>query len=562
MSLMISNISKTYGIHQILSNVTFALNDGERLGLVGANGVGKSTLLKIVTGEIEADSGSVMLRHGLKLGYLSQTPTALPHLTITRLIDEALADLRALEKQMRQLEVAMGAADDESLSDIMQAYAEAMERFERRGGYEMDARVEIVLQGLDVAHIPRERRFESLSGGEKARFDLALLLLGAPDVLLLDEPTNHLDFPALSWLEDYLQHYRGMMLIVSHDRQFLNRTVTAIVEINEHTHSARRYSGDYDTYHRAKQAERRKWVEGYARQQDEIRMLHIEIKEIARRNDNYRPPSDGDKFITFAKKANHERTVARRVHSAEEKLKRIQADPIPQPPEDLRFTAHFDPAALHGRTPLFASGLYKAFGERVVLDDVSFTLGMESRVVLVGPNGAGKSTLLKILTGQEPPDSGEIILHPAVKIGYLDQEQKLLAPALTLFDAYREGIEDKTEQQLKATLLRSGLFRYDELDKRVGQLSSGQRRKLQIARLIAQQANLLILDEPTNYVSFDVLENFEAALRHFPGPIIAASHDRRFIQQMGGEVWEVREGALIKHAGGFEAYASGQAALA
>ncbi|MBZ0276974.1 MAG: ATP-binding cassette domain-containing protein, partial [Anaerolineae bacterium] len=244
-------------------------------------------------------------------------------------------------------------------------------------------------------------------------------------------------------------------------------------------------------------------------------------------------------------------TVSKRVHAAEEKLRRIEDNPIPQPPAPLRFTAHFDPQALKGRLPLVVSCLSKRYGTRQIFDDLSFTLGLSSRVVLVGENGAGKSTLLKILVGAETADHGEIYFHPAVKIGYLDQEQRLINPGQTVLEAFRAGL-DGTDQQHIAALLHSGLFRYDELSRLVGQLSAGQQRKLQIARLIAEGANLLVLDEPTNYVSFDVLEELETALKDFPGPIIAASHDRRFIQQFEGDVWELRDAQLVQHLHGLE----------
>ncbi|MEO8396269.1 MAG: ribosomal protection-like ABC-F family protein, partial [Chloroflexota bacterium] len=531
--LTIQHISKAYAFHQILSDVSFVVNPGERIGLVGANGVGKSTLLKIVMGQIEPDDGAVILAPDRKLGYLAQVIEGFDDQTLAALIEASVARLRQLETRMRDLESQMTLVSGDALDEIMIAYGDASDQFERYGGYDIEYRIDIVLQGLGVAHLARDRQFGTLSGGEKARVGLALLLLQSPDVLLLDEPTNHLDFATMKWLEDYLRAYRGAILVVSHDREFLNRIATAIVEIDEHSRSAKRYSGNYDTYQRAKLQEKLKWIREYAEQQEEIKALRLEIKQTAHQNSNYRAHTDNDKFVLGIKRATHADTVSKRVRSAEEKLKRIEDDPILQPPEELRFEATFDPQALKGRMPLIVSRLSKRHGDKTVLDDVSFTLSQKARVVLVGVNGAGKSTLMRILTGFEMPDSGTVYRNPAVKIGYLDQEGRTLDPTLTVFEAYQQGLEG-SEQALKSILLQSGLFRYDDLDKQVGVLSAGQQRKLQIARLIADQANLLILDEPTNYVSFDVLEELEAALKLFPGPVIAASHDRRFIQQFEG----------------------------
>jgi macrolide transport system ATP-binding/permease protein len=543
--LSIRDISKSYGLNLILSRVSLMLYAGQRVGLVGANGVGKSTLLKIITGEVAADGGSVTLTPGMELGYLAQAVSAeQAEMTIVDLIAAAMSRVRQLEARLRDLEQQMTVTTGESLTAIMRDYVDATEKFERWGGYDIEYRVDTVLNGLGVGHLPRDRRFATLSGGEKARVSLALLLVKAPDVLLLDEPSNHLDFAALSWLEDYLRRYQGAILIVSHDRQFLNHTVTAIVEIDEHTHTARHYSGSYDAYHQVKLVERRRWREDYARQQEEIKALRLEVKETARRNDNFRTSTDNDKFIIYKKRMTHQATVARRVHVAEEKLKRIEDDPIPEPPDDLRFDPDFDPQTLRGRMPLIVSQVTKTFGERCVLNRVTFTLDPGGRLMIVGPNGAGKSTLLKILVGQETADSGEVYRNPAVRIGYLDQGYGGLDPAKTVLHAFGEGTTLPEQAQI-TMLIRSGLFRYAELDRRVGQLSTGQQRKLQIARLIAGKANMLVLDEPTNDVSFDVLEGLEEALRHFPGPVIAASHDRRFIEQFGGEVFQLQDGRLL-----------------
>ncbi len=559
--LSINNLSKSYNIHNVLNGVSLILNAGERVGLVGANGVGKSTLLKIVAGEIEADGGEIVLAPGTQIGYLPQVITGFDDKTVEDLIDDALRTLRDMERQMRLLEAQMGQVSGAALDEVMATYGDLAEQFERSGGYEIDHRLQTVLNGLRMNHIGRDRRFGTLSGGEKARLGLALLLLGSPDVLLLDEPTNHLDFASLVWLEDYLQNYRGSILMVSHDRHFLNRTVNAIVEIDEQTRAAKRYSGGYDTYQQAKLQERRKWEADYATQQEEIKALQLEAKETARSNANYRPQTDNDKFIRNAKKATHDNTVAKRIRLAEEKLIRIEANPLPPPPVPLHFDPHFDPAALRGRFPITVSNIAKSYGTRCILDHLNFTVGAESRIVLAGPNGAGKSTLIKILSGIEKADSGEVYINPAVRLGYLDQEKGFLDPTQNLFEAFKENlVTTMPEQQLKTFLIKSGLFRYEDFEKPVSGLSSGQRRKLQIARLMAGSANLLMLDEPTNDVSFDVLEGLESALKDFPGPVIAASHDRRFMEHFGGEIWAVENGHIVKYLGGYEEYMNASAA--
>jgi len=551
--LTISHISKSYGLNSVLKDVSFTLNAGERIGLVGANGVGKSTLIKIIAGVIPADGGTITLPAGTELGYLPQVITGYDDQTLGDLIAQASKRLVTLEARMRQLEHDITHLTGDALDKAMNEYGNVTEHFERLGGYEGDHRVESVLAGLQIDHLPRERLFSTFSGGEKARAGLALLLLGAPDVLLLDEPTNHIDMMALGWLESYLAAYRGAVLVVSHDRQFLNRVVNAIVEIDEHSQQAKRYSGNYDTYHQAKIGERQKWEADYARQQEEIAVLTLEAKETSRNNNNYRAHTDQDKFVRNGKRATHDNTVSRRIHNAEEKLKRLEDNAIPQPPVPLKFDPRFDPEALKGRLPMVVSRLSQRYGDRQVLDDISFTVGLNTRMVLVGPNGAGKSTLIKMLAGQTKPDSGEVMVNPAVKIGYLDQEGGAMSNEHTLYEAFRAGM-DYPDQVLKTLLIRSGLFRYTDFEKPVGGLSSGQRRKLQMARLIFGRANFLLLDEPTNDLSFDVLEALESALHDFPGPVIAASHDRRFIQQFGGDVFEVRDGRLVQLLGGYEEY--------
>jgi macrolide transport system ATP-binding/permease protein len=540
------HISKAYGLKSVLHDVSVILNPGERIGLVGANGAGKSTLLKIIAGEVPPDDGNVRLDPTVKLGYLPQVIMGYEHSSVRELLADADRDLRQLETRLRTLETAMTQSTGGHLESILAEYGELTEQFERRGGYDLEQRIAAVVRGLRIDHLPPDRLFGTLSGGERARLGLALLLLSAPDALLLDEPTNHLDSSSLNWLESYLTGFQGGMVVVSHDREFLNRTITTIVEIDEQTRSMRRYNGDYDTYAAAKIREREQQQRGYEAQQEEIAGLRLAVAETARSNRNYRSHTDNDKMLRDAKIAKHEMTVSKRVKSAEERLKRLEANKLPPPPIPLRFDPALNPEALRARLPIMATGIHKCYDDRVILDDVNLTIYPESRIALVGPNGAGKSTLLKILVGLEPADRGEVQRNPALKIGYLDQSQGLLDPGMRLVEAALVGLPDWEPHQMHTFLIRSGLFHYADFETRVGDLSSGQRRKLQIARMLTGRANLLALDEPTNDVSFDVLEGLESAIQAFPGPVIVATHDRRFLQHFGGQVYRVEAGRLIE----------------
>ena len=557
MLLSVEQISKSYGDNQVLNHVGFTLSPGQKLGLVGANGVGKSTLLKIVVGEIEPDSGKVTLASGARLGYLPQVLSDADTMTVDELIMASLAELLQLESRLRELEVSMAGANG-NLDALLVDYGVVSEQFERRGGYDLEYRRQTILSGLQIDHINRQRAVGTLSGGEKSRVGLAALLLQEPDLLLLDEPTNHLDFRALAWLEGYLASFRGGLLAVSHDRHFLNQTVSAIVEIDEHSKESELYNGNYDFYAQVKAQARVKWEESYWAQQEEIWELRKVIKLKARQvGHGNRAPRDNDKFVVYFKSQRVDDAVARNVRAAEEKLRRIEEDPIPKPPRPLEINPTFDPAALVSRTPLSASNLHKRYGQQVILDGVSLTVDATSRVVIVGPNGAGKSTLLRVLAGHEQPDQGSVTVAPSVVLGYLDQEQQTLDPHQNVYESFRAGRIGEFEE-FKAELLGYALFTYPELGKRVGALSVGQKRKLQLASLLAERANLLLLDEPTNHISLDVLEQFEQALSNFAGPVIAISHDRRFIQRFAHEIWELADGKLKRYLGGWEEYTSAQ----
>jgi macrolide transport system ATP-binding/permease protein len=547
MLLTVRTISKAFGAVTVLDGVTFALEPGEHVGLVGANGAGKSTLICIITGEETADSGEVQRAASTGMGYLPQTLPDIAGRTIDGLLADALGGLRSIEARMRTLEAEMAGASGEALDALLAEYGQLASQFQDRGGYEMEARMDAILAGLRLDYLPRSRDLGTLSGGERARVGLALLLLRAPDVLLLDEPTSHLDAASLAWLEDYLAAYAGAALIVSHDRQFLNRSVNRIFELDEYTHALKRYEGDYDAYQRAKTAERVAWEESFARQQEEIKDLRKRIRESARLVAHNRKPKDNDKLAYKGKGEWVADAVSRNVRAAEEQLRRIEADPIPKPPRLMRFQPKFRAEALRANAIVRMEHVSKHYGDRQVLRDVSLTLLPESRVALVGPNGAGKTTLLRILLGLESPDEGIVRLAPGARIGYLPQEPEVGSSERTVFDAYREGLEGY-ESNLVAGILGNGLFHLEDLTKTVAQLSPGQKRKLELARLLALGPNVLLLDEPSNYVSLDVLEAFEAAVLAFPGPVLLISHDRWLLNRFRGACWELADGSLLEDA--------------
>ena len=540
--LAVRHLCKSYGAITVLDDISFIVNSNDRIGVVGSNGVGKTTLLNILIGQESTDSGSFSFTSYTEVGYLHQTTPEFSGHTMQDLILESVGNLRQLEEQMRELESAMSTAKDDQLAGLMDEYEQVSSRFQDRGGYELDYRIDTILEGLRISYLPRGREMQTLSGGEKARVGLAILLLRSPDLLLLDEPTNHLDFASLEWLEFYLSNYKGAILLVSHDRQFLNRTVNQIFEIDEHAHHLKKYDGNYDAFVLAKAAERATWEEDYERQQEEIKELRKRVRETARNVAHNRSPTDNDKTAYNFFGGRVQNTISRGVRAAEEQLRRIEANPIPKPPKLMQVSSSFNVEPLQAEVVVRVSNLTKCWDETCILDDVNFTIASGARILLFGPNGAGKTTLLKMLIGIEMPDKGEIRILDSARIGYLPQDPQMDLDK-TVLETYRYG-QVGYEGEFVGRLIGYGLFSLEDMQKKVGQLSIGQRRKLEIARLMADGPNVLLLDEPTNYISLDVLEAYEAAIVTFPGPVIAVSHDRWFMQRFGGKMWELVNGKI------------------
>ncbi len=546
-ALMARNISKSYGRHMVLREVTLSLSRGERVGMVGANGAGKSTLLRILAGVEAADAGEVMPGPSVEIGYLAQTPPIIAGQSVDDALYQSVGQLRAMEARMRALEAAMAQPENPALDAQLEEYGQLVTRFQERGGYDLDHRIAATLAGLGLATLPRERLMVRLSSGERARVGLAALLLRQPDALLLDEPTSHLDSAALAWLEGYLSAYTGAALIVSHDRQLLNSAVTRILEVDERERTLTSYPGAYDAYIQTKAAARLRWEEEYARQQEEIAALRVRVREAAQSTTHPKPVTQTRyaKMAYDAHGAAAQRGASRNIRNAEERLRRIEDDPIAKPPRLLRFHQRFRSEEIRTELILRAEGVSKRLGGRDLAREIDLIVTPATRFTLVGPNGAGKTTLLRLLLGLIPPDSGIVRVAPSARIGYLAQEPVALDPTRTVLEAYREGFEGP-DAGFIAGLIGYGLFQLDDAEKLVGALSPGQRRKLEIARLLAERPTVLALDEPTNYVSLDILDAFEAAVTDFPGPVLAVSHDRYFIRRFGADTLELRDGRLIR----------------
>ena len=535
--LTVNRISKSFNLSPILKDITFSIRPGERVGLIGPNGSGKTTLLRIIAGWEEPDSGQVHLTpRDLRLGYLSQGFDRDPSLTLSEVLNEVAGEPRALEAEIARLaaELSVEPAD----AALQRAYDAALTRLSALD----DGRVSAILAHLGLDALDLQQPVGRLSGGQKTRLALALVLLDHPDMLLLDEPTNHLDIAVLEWLEEWLAGYRGAALIVSHDRTFLDRTVTRVLDLDPAHQAIREYTGNYSAYLAQYQGERERQLSTWKDQQDEIRRIRGDIartKEQARHVEiTTRPNQPGVRRI--AKK------VARKAASRQKKLERfLESDErVDRPERSWQMKVDFEEAGkVHiGRDVVSLDDLAVGYNHRPLLSNLNLSIRAERRVVLTGPNGAGKTTLLRTIAGRISPLAGKVRLGGSVRLGYMTQEQEALDGRSTALETILHAAP-MTETEARS-FLHYFLFEGDDSLRPIADLSYGERSRLSLARLVAEGCTFLLLDEPINHLDIPSRTRFEEALSSFPGTILAVVHDRYFIERFATDLWRVENGRI------------------
>lgn len=541
--LRIQGLQKYYGAKLILDEVQLSLNRADRVVLVGENGAGKSTLARIMLGQEAYDRGDIISSPQSQIGYLPQEVQVTSDVTVRDYIEARLGDLHIIRDRLRELEDEMGNGDD--LDAILEEYGQLQEEFERRGGYTLDSRLEQIFAGLNLNHIDPSRLMISLSGGEKTRVGLGALLLQEPDLLILDEPTNHLDFVGLEWLENYMLTYPNALLMITHDRRFINAVATHILDLSTVTHSLTTYFGNYDEYVEQRERQYQQEVEAYHAQENQRKQLQQLMKKEAHGHRKAKKLLDGDKHIKHFQEQQSHHTAGKMIRSARQQLETLEANKMNNPRHVWHIEFDFYPIPLTSTTPIHLKHLSMTYGEHTLFHDASAIVDKGERIAIVAPNGTGKTTLLRLIAGQLQATQGQVTIMPSVELGYLDQEGEMFEESQNILSVLRD-IRYESDDVLLTLLHRCGLFRDAHLaGKSVADLSLGQRRKLGLACLIHAQANVLLLDEPTNHLDLMSLEALEQALKQFEGAILAATHDRWFIENVATQVWRLVDEQLI-----------------
>ena len=536
MILSCNNITKTFGTDTILSDCSFHIEEREKAAIVGPNGAGKSTLLKIIMGRLPADDGTVTISKDKTLGYLAQHQNLSSDGTIYDELLSVKKDIIALEEKIRETEQQMKNATGEQLDTLLDQYTKMNHQFELENGYAYQSEIVGVLKGLGFTEDDFSLPVYTLSGGQKTRVALGKLLLSKPDIILLDEPTNHLDMESIRWLENYLLGYNGSVIIVAHDRYFLDRIVTKIIEI-ENTHVTV-FSGNYTAYADKKKILRNMQLKEYLNQQREIKHQQ--------------------EVITKLKQFNREKSI-KRAESREKMLDKLEVVDKPAEIND-KMNIELNPSVISGNDVLSVSHLSKAFDDNTLFTDISFDIKRGERVALIGNNGTGYTTILNIINDILPADSGEIKLGSKVTIGYYDQEHHVLAPDKTLFDELQDAYPDLNNTQIRNTLA-AFLFTNDDVFKYIRDLSGGERGRVSLAKLMLSNANFLILDEPTNHLDMVSKEILENALNSYTGTVLYVSHDRYFINTTATRIIELVGQTTVNYIGNYDYYIEKKDAL-
>jgi ATP-binding cassette, subfamily F, member 3 len=539
--LSVHNINKSYGITPVLHNISFNLNAGEKTGLVGPNGCGKTTLLRILAGQERADSGTFSVTSaGVAPGYLPQALEFLPVETLESYLQKMKGDPAALEARLQALAAQL--AINPGLPGLQAEYDIILERLSRVA--ENESAAPALLAALELDALPGSLPVSALSGGQKTRLGLAGLLLSNPQLLLLDEPTNHLDFDMLEWLEDWILKSRAAVLLVSHDRVFLDRAVTTILELDEKSHTLKAYPGNYSAYLEAKEEEKARHWQEYGDQQVEIQRLKAAAAHY-RGIATFRKGGKADTGDKFAKAffANRGLATVKRAKNIEKRVEHLLTDEkVDKPRDNWQMKMEFSGVPSSSRLVLALDDLSVGYGEKMILEHLEAALTYGEHAVLIGANGCGKSTLLRTIAGRLPALAGRVKLGPSVRVGYMAQEQEDLSPTLTVLQTIQRVVS--MNETAARTYLHNFLFSGDEAFLPVAQCSFGMRSRLALACLVAQGCNFLLLDEPLNHLDLPSRNQFERALAGFEGTVLAVAHDRYFIQSFATRIWEIKDGCL------------------
>ena len=529
MILSCSNISKAFGTDSILKHVSFHIEEREKAAIVGINGAGKSTLLKIIVGELAPDEGSVVIAKGKTLGYLAQHQDLESGRTIYDELLEVKRPIIEMEERLRTLEINMKRSQGEELESLYQTYSRLSHEFELANGYAWKSEITGVLKGLGFLEEEFSKPVATLSGGQKTRVSLGKLLLSKPDIILLDEPTNHLDMESIAWLENYLLNYQGTVIIVAHDRYFLDRVVTKVVELDNGASTV--FQGNYSAYSDKKAMLRASILKAYLNQQQEIK--HQE------------------EVITKLRSFNREKSI-KRAESREKLLNKIERIEKPTEINDA-MNITLEPDIVSGNDVLTVRGLTKGFDGQTLFSDVDFDIKRGERIAIIGNNGTGKTTILKIINGILAADAGEIHLGSKVHVGYYDQEHHVLHNEKTLFQELSDTYPNMNNTQIR-NVLAAFLFTGDDVFKLISDLSGGEKGRVSLAKLMLSEANFLILDEPTNHLDITSKEILENALTHYTGTVLYVSHDRYFINKTATRILDLTHNTLVNYIGNYDYY--------